>query len=130
MKRLIFSGTRRSLTALEREYLAKRIAWYFRNLADSDPARVGVGDCRTGFDALVYDMIPGAKTFKAAWNQHGKAAGPLRNGSLVQWAALPEEQGYLVAAPHVEAWRGTKDCILQATAAGLRVNVYPVGRRG
>jgi predicted Rossmann-fold nucleotide-binding protein len=54
------------------------------------------------------------ETFDADWKQHGKAAGPIRNGVML---AESKPDG-VVAFP---GGRGTADCVRQAEAAGLTV---------
>jgi hypothetical protein len=117
-----------ALTEAERDYLGKRLNQWSALFA-FDELRMGVGDCPTGFDAVVRARFPRARVFEADWASRGLAAGPERNQRLVDWAAeIPSS--YLIAAPHIEAHRGTKNTICYALVAGLRINVYPMGVPG
>lgn len=59
------------------------------------------------------------KRFPANWNEHGKAAGPIRNREMCAYAEA------LIAI-----WdgisRGTEDCIAEARRRGLKVFVYRI----
>lgn len=75
----------------------------------------------SGADALGeeyerHNSIP-LKIFKADWNQHGKAAGPIRNKEMATYADA------LIAF-----WdgvsKGTMNMIQEARNAGLKVYVY------
>lgn len=61
-------------------------------------------------------------TIEADWNEHGKAAGPIRNSEMVQYAIENGEPAGLLAI-----WdgysRGTWDCIKKAQAKGLIIYV-------
>lgn len=85
-----------------------------------------VGDCPTGLDKLVAECLidtelgtynylneqTNVTVFKADWNKHGKAAGPIRNGEMLKDADM------LIAFP---GGRGTEDCIRQAKKKGIPV---------
>lgn len=64
------------------------------------------------------NSIP-VELYPAQWNEHGKAAGPLRNRTMVSKAAA------LIAV-----WdgvsRGTEDCVAEARRRGLKVYVLRV----
>lgn len=62
-------------------------------------------------------MLP-VMPFPADWNAHGKAAGPIRNVQMAEYADI------LVAFWDGES-RGTKHMIDTALAHGLEVHVYP-----
>ena len=75
--------------------------------------------CASGLDSLVRQIAKGKVTvFKANWNLHGKAAGPIRNGEMLESANL------LIAFP---GGKGTDNCIGQAVQLGIPV-VY-ISRR-
>ena len=84
-----------------------------------------VGDCKTGIDKDVRECfrIPLEESYRADWDTHGKAAGPLRNQAMIDDADM------LVAFPGHGASRGTRDCILRAKFKGLPVIVFEPGRR-
>jgi len=58
------------------------------------------GDCPTGVDAIAYSLFYGMdaanygfcsgiipiKLFSAEWSKHGKAAGPIRNAEMAEYA--------------------------------------------
>jgi hypothetical protein len=57
--------------------------------------------------------------FKADWNAHGKAAGPMRNRQMAQYAEA------LVAVWDGKS-RGTKNMIDEANKRGLRIYIHRV----
>lgn len=59
------------------------------------------------------------RSYPADWGKHGRAAGPVRNGRM-----LDEERAFMGGVRIVVAFpggRGTEDCIRQAKARGLVV---------
>jgi hypothetical protein len=125
--RVIFSGTRDELGA-DRD----RVAGLVRHWAKL-ASEIGVGDCPTGVDALVRELLGDrVRVFAADWTAHGNAAGPIRNRAMVTWAADPTEvlAPVLVAVPSPRSRsraKGTKICIDLAIDAGLRVVIEPIG---
>jgi len=82
----------------------------------SDRQTVLVGDA-SGLDALVrqyagYLDIP-HKVFKADWDKHGRAAGPIRNAEMIK-----ENPNLVIAFP---GGKGTDNCVKQAKEAGIVV---------
>lgn len=85
------------------------------------------GACPTGADniadawAAIWD-VP-AVSFPALWDEHGKAAGPMRNAEMVGLLDLLRIYGHqvLVLAFVEPGSRGTRDCMAKARAKGLRV---------
>lgn len=76
-----------------------------------DNHTIMVGDCPTGVDHYVqkhFDCI----IFKADWESYGLAAGPIRNGELIEHADI------LIAFP---GGKGTEDCVRQAKKRGVAV---------
>ena len=59
------------------------------------------------------------KRFPADWNKHGKAAGPIRNKQMVEYADA-------LIAFHKNDSRGTADMIKRARERGLKVFVINV----
>jgi hypothetical protein len=57
------------------------------------------------------------RVFPADWDKHGKAAGPIRNGQMADYADA------LIAVWNGQS-RGTSNMIEQAKAKGLRVFVF------
>jgi hypothetical protein len=93
---------------------------YLKNI---DASLVIAGGCR-GADTLA---VRAAKAcgypfweFPADWQRFGKAAGPIRNQSM-----LDEGQPDLVIAfhKHLEQSKGTKDLITRAKAKGVSVRL-------
>lgn len=80
------------------------------------------GDCPTGADALVQAICDAAEIrterHPADWNEHGKAAGPLRNQEMVDLGA-----NVCLAFPH-HGSRGTSDCIRRAEGADIPVHIF------
>ena len=82
-----------------------------------------VSGCARGIDKLGEQWarsrgIP-VKRFPANWKQYGKAAGPIRNKEMAEYADA------LVAIPR-PASKGTVDMIKQARARGLLVSIHEV----
>lgn len=59
------------------------------------------------------------KRFRADWDRHGKAAGPIRNREMAEYADA------LLAIRKGDS-PGTRDMIAQATKRGLKVHIYDV----
>jgi hypothetical protein len=70
------------------------------------------GADRLGSDWAVYRSVP-VLAVPADWKQHGKAAGPIRNGQM-----LTHSPALVVAFP---GGRGTANMISQARSAGVKV---------
>lgn len=60
------------------------------------------------------------KWFHADWTKHGRAAGPIRNRQMAEYADA------LIAVWDGKS-RGTKNMIEEATRRGLKVYVHPTG---
>ena len=58
------------------------------------------------------------KRFEAYWDQHGNAAGPIRNRAMIDWALDIDPWPIVVAFP---GGRGTADCVKQALVQRLVV---------
>lgn len=82
-----------------------------------------VGDCPTGIDLFIreYFKQEGISTtvFVADWDNHGKAAGPIRNGEMTKHADL------LIALWDGKS-KGTLSAITCATQHGVPVKIYPL----
>lgn len=76
-----------------------------------------VGDA-TGVDTFArkaaLEFRWNVEVFKADWDEHGKAAGPIRNGRMIN-----EGQPDIVLA--FPGGRGTANCVKQAEEAGVPV---------
>lgn len=85
-----------------------------------------VSGCAHGADALgqQYSIIRGYELhpFPALWGTHGKAAGPIRNHVMGDYAAAGPDGGGLIAFWDGHS-RGTKDMIEYARSIGLPVKV-------
>ena len=93
------------------------------------------------FDVEIIDgMAPGADTlahevaedwdmltrrFRAEWDKHGKAAGPIRNQKQ-----LDEGKPHIVLAFHrnIAKSKGTKDMVNRARKAGIPTCIFPQKR--
>jgi hypothetical protein len=91
-----------------------------------------VGDCPTGADMETRGLCERAgipyHVFHARWDQmqaEGKprnAAGPLRNREMLDaLQACPGEQLVVAFHDHLEASKGTRDCVQEAKRRGLPV---------
>jgi imidazolonepropionase-like amidohydrolase len=71
--------------------------------------------------------------FPAKWDEHGKAAGPIRNEEMLQALLKARERGrpVTVHAFHddLEASKGTADMVHRARRAGFDVHVHTHGLR-
>ena len=91
-------------------------------LSKIDITEVVSGGCygvdAIGEDWARYNNIP-IKLFRADWNTHGKAAGPIRNLAMAEYAEA------LIAV-----WdgvsRGTKNMIREARKQGLKVYIHNI----
>lgn len=117
---LIVSGTRNELTDKHKEIIRYQLA----SLEDQIET-FAVGDCPTGVDAFAshwaiengHDPLE----FIADWDDLGKAAGPIRNQRMIDWATSPRKATYrklLVAFPAPDSV-GTFDCIARASKVGI-----------
>ena len=87
-----------------------------------------VGCCPRGVDKAVRDVMAEPRVFLADWDANGKAAGPIRNREMIKAAG---HDAVLLAMPSRGSTnRGTMDCIKQALAAGIDVDVRWVNRAG
>lgn len=81
-----------------------------------------VSGCAKGVDALGekwgHDHCVPVKKFPADWDKHGKAAGPIRNRQMAEYADA------LIAIWDGKS-RGTKNMIETATKLRLAVYVHP-----
>lgn len=88
---------------------------------DRGSLTVVTGDCPTGADhaAARWALGRGVQldVFYADWQRHGKAAGPLRNGHMVDSGA-----DLCLAFPFGRS-PGTRGCMRLAEAAGIPVEV-------
>ena len=86
------------------------------------PLAVVIHGCATGADTegMIWAQTMGRKhaPFQADWQQHGKAAGPIRNQRM-----LDEGKPALVIA--FPGGRGTADMVRRARAAGIEVIHVP-----
>ncbi len=83
------------------------------------PTTLFVGDCPTGADRVAREWAETTgvelRVFEADWTKHGKAAGPVRNGQMLN-AAGPD--CFVVA---FKGGRGTSDCARQAVGKNMIV---------
>ena len=73
-------------------------------------------------EALASQLRIPVKVFNADWKTHGRAAGPIRNTQMAEYADA------LVAVWDGES-KGTANMISQARSKGLEVFVYLVGEK-
>ncbi len=81
------------------------------------------GDCPTGADRSlrIYFKPTPDMIFKADWDAHGKAAGPIRNKTMI------DKADGLIAFWDGKS-RGTKNCIECATDKGIPVLIIPINK--
>lgn len=83
--------------------------------------RVVVGDCPTGLDNTIRRTCYGWNIehtiYRADWDAHGRAAGPLRNSAMLR-------EGKPDVCYAFPGGRGTADAVRCAVAAGVRVHQY------
>lgn len=114
--RIVVSGTRTitDVRAIER-VLSQHIA-----VKDT----VITGGCR-GPDRIAHEYarryFAGTEVFDADWDTHGKAAGPIRNGKMM------DEADVLVAFWD-GASLGTRNAIDQARKRGVETHIYYLGK--
>ena len=85
-------------------------------LAAFKDCTIVVGDCPTGIDAMIRAARPDAEVHEADWDQHGKAAGPIRNQAMVDSGA-DVCLAFFNGTPRNRS--GTADCRRRAIAAGV-----------
>lgn len=82
------------------------------------------GGCPTGADLLARKVAEEfgirVETFPADWQQHGRAAGPIRNQAMADAGA-----DLCLAFPSRGRSAGTWDMIWRAVAAGIETRIYP-----
>lgn len=94
-----------------------------RELYGIDGVQFVTGDCPTGVDAFVRELLQGRCTVHYAnWNLHGESAGPRRNTEVVR------DCSELIALVdgRLEESRGTADTVKKARRAGKKVTVWEV----
>ena len=91
----------------------------------AEELEIVTGGC-SGADAMGEDYARtwhlGLKVFPAKWDKYGRAAGPIRNRLMAEYASKAD-RGILIAFP-VGKSRGTSSMIEQAKECGLEVHVY------
>lgn len=94
--------------------------------------RVFIHGGAKGADTLAGEYVQSIalteKVFKADWQQHGKAAGPIRNHQMLT-EGKPDLVVAFVNKPLTES-RGTHDMVSRARSAGIRTIVCGVDDTG
>ncbi len=108
MKLIISGGRDFSPTLEDKVYLHDKLSEFY-------VTEVVCGGCR-GADKFGKDMaeflrIP-VRIFNADWNKHGKAAGPIRNRQMAEYAD---------ALLTFDGCRGTSNMIKEAETKGLQI---------
>ena len=67
------------------------------------------------------------KRFPAAWSLHGKAAGPIRNRQMAEYAHKSQDGKAMLIAFWDGSSRGTANMIKTAEGMGIDVNVVNIG---
>lgn len=96
-------------------------------IADLGPNLTLVHGAAKGADEIADVLAPtfglSVERWPAAWREHGRAAGPMRNQAMVD-AGADLCVALLVAGL---VCRGTRDCARRAQAAGIPVRWYTQG---
>lgn len=103
-----------------RNYADRKMVQFVVDLLQATYVRsFAVGDCPTGLDRMVREIIPATQVdvHRASWTLHGKAAGPVRNRAM-----LDDDVDVLVVFP---GGKGTWDCVRQAREMGKAVVYAP-----
>ena len=120
----IFSGWRGPLSSKQAAMIETLVR--ARVALCDEPPRIYVG-CAKGVDALVRNLWPEAIVFKADWDEHGKAAGPIRNRTMVDYAVSDREMVTMLAFPHAIKGSGTWNMIRTASRHGVTtISIYPL----
>jgi hypothetical protein len=94
-------------------------------LAKARPDVVIHGDCPTGADSYAAECADAWTPIPmpAQWDEHDKAAGPIRNGHMVAVLKSLQACGYdcEVHAFPIGRSAGTRDCMRRAERAGFTV---------
>jgi hypothetical protein len=105
-----------------KDYLRKieKVVIYHGNSGNVDMAAKAIGDMWSG-----YSQVP----FDADWKDYGRAAGPVRNETMVQVALeVAKTTGDTVKG--LAIWngssKGTKDCIERMKKAGIEVETIVI----
>jgi hypothetical protein len=124
--RVLVTGSRKTTdgdAAFVRDRLARTCS---RALAAGRPVVIVHGRCPYGGVDLVAhqwaEATPGVtpEPHPADWDQHGKAAGMIRNSEMVKLGA-DECQAFPIPSS-----RGTIDCLTKAIKAGIPTHVWPL----
>lgn len=101
-----------------RDYKDRKMVQFVVDLLKAaDVCSFAVGDCPTGLDRVVREIIPATHVdvHHASWTLYGKAAGPIRNRTM-----LEDDVDVLVVFP---GGKGTANCAMQAKEMG-KIVVY------
>lgn len=110
-----------------------REAWFVYRVLDAllkdNPNLVMINGGGRGADTICLRWaamrgVP-VEMFKANWTKHGKSAGTIRNGEMIN--RLLETKGNTVLAfvyGKLYDSRGTKNCVDQSIKSGITPNVY------
>ena len=123
---LVVSGTREQLTPFEEEIVETTLLPYVEQ-----GFNLYHGACPTGVDAAVVKLFGGRLDangesivfgFPPRWNDYGRAAGPMRNDSMLTRAKRNDPEALLIAFPKGRS-PGTRGCIALAKKREMRVEV-------
>lgn len=115
----IIAGSRTATQ--EQTYEASRLSGWSGEIAETlDGGALGADRWGSEWSRAMRLSI---KMFRANWDQHGRAAGPIRNRKMAEHADA------LIAVWDGKS-RGTKNMIEEATNRGLKVFVYRTDAEG
>ena len=113
--------------------------WGMLNLELAKATRVGGdanfviihGACKTGADAIASKWCKQRREIElpmpAQWDEHGKAAGPIRNNQMALVARCLRDCGWTVtchAFGLAQSKGGTKDCVKALEARDFNVTIH------
>lgn len=123
--KLTVTGSREAKSKEDQQFVYDTLKRETDKLRALGELTIFVGDCPSGVDAVTSDFATDNRitciVHEAAWEQYGRAAGPIRNKSLMERATR------VFAFPKSGAKnRGTTNAVNQAKKKGIPVEVFEI----